>query len=62
MKRLKVEGLSDACLETEIEAGLATRAAEFATCRYCGRRVAAEHRISSDVCHGCASEHEGVVF
>lgn len=38
------------------------RRREFHTCKYCGRAVPPEHRFSKDVCHGCASEHEGVVY
>ena len=38
------------------------RKREWATCRFCGERVPREHRIDADTCHGCASEHLGVVF
>jgi predicted RNase H-like nuclease len=60
-KRLEPD-VVDAVLETEMATARRTRAAEFATCRYCGKRMPAEHRVSDDVCHGCASAHEGVVF
>jgi hypothetical protein len=61
-KRLEIDEVSDERLRSEITDARAERESEFATCRYCGQRVPAEHRISSDVCHGCASRYEGVVF
>jgi predicted RNase H-like nuclease len=60
-KRLAADA-SDALVEGELSSARRARAAEFATCRYCGKRFAAEHRVTHDVCHGCAAEHEGVVF
>ncbi len=38
------------------------RRAEFVACKYCNRMVPTENRINGNVCHGCASEHEHVVF
>ncbi len=61
-KRLDIADLPDEQLASEIAEARAARKSEFATCRYCGERVPAEHRISSDVCHSCASRYEGVVF
>jgi predicted RNase H-like nuclease len=61
-KRLDIAELPDEQLASEIAEARAARKSEFATCRYCGERVPAEHRISSDVCHSCASRYEGVVF
>ena len=60
-KRLDAEA-SDATLEGEIGVARRARAAEFATCRYCGKRFSIEHRVNDDVCHGCAEEYEGIVF
>jgi predicted RNase H-like nuclease len=61
-KRLDITHLPDAQLASEIADARSARKREFATCRYCGERVPTEHRISSDVCHSCASRYEGVVF
>jgi hypothetical protein len=63
----RIEGLdlidlSDEQLEELLEAAKQARADEWATCRYCGERVPVEHRLGANVCHGCASRHEGVVF
>jgi hypothetical protein len=44
-----------------ILAAMEARRAQFAQCRYCLRKVAAEHLHSPDVCHGCAERHLGVV-
>ena len=38
------------------------RAATFKRCKYCGGLFPPSRRDRDDVCHGCASEHEGVVF
>lgn len=40
----------------------AARQEEFRECRYCSGRFPPEHRVEEDVCHGCASRHQGVVF
>ena len=61
-KRLDIADLPDEQLASEIAEARAARKSEFATCRYCGERVPAEHRIGDDVCHSCASRYEGVVF
>lgn len=63
----RVEGLDlinlgDERLEELVEAAKQARAGEWSTCRYCGERVPVEHRLNGDICHGCASKHEGVVF
>jgi hypothetical protein len=61
-KRLDIADLPDEQLASEIAEARSARKSEFTTCRYCGERVPAEHRISSEVCHSCASRYEGVVF
>lgn len=61
-QRLTNTDASSSALIHEIAAARAARRAEFSECRYCGQSVPVEHRTSADVCHACASEHEGVVF
>jgi predicted RNase H-like nuclease len=61
-KRLNTNALAEGSLIGVIEAAREARRAEFATCRYCRERFAVEHRVSDNVCHGCASRYEGVVF
>jgi predicted RNase H-like nuclease len=61
-KRLDIADLTDEALASEIALGRAVRKSEFSTCRYCGESVPVEHRTDPDVCHSCASRHEGVVF
>lgn len=61
-RRIEGEALDDDALRAVIEEAVASRRAEFATCRFCGERVAVEHRIDNDTCHGCAERHLGVVF
>ncbi|HKQ50438.1 MAG TPA: hypothetical protein VJZ71_20365 [Phycisphaerae bacterium] len=60
-KRLNWEGLTDKRLTRLLEEAAAARAAEFATCRFCGESFPPESRDGADVCHGCAEEHLGVV-
>jgi hypothetical protein len=56
-------GLNDTRLQLLLEAAKEARAAEWATCRYRQARVPVEHRLDGrDLCHGCASGHEGVCF
>jgi len=59
---LDIIDLSDEQLVELLEAAKQARADEWTTCRYCGERVPVEHRLNGDVCHSCASKHEGVVF
>jgi hypothetical protein len=61
-KRLDPDELDDAELLAKLSEARAAREAEFRVCRYCGGSFPPEHRIRADVCHGCASEHEGVAF
>ena len=60
--RLDPDQLDDSELLASIDQARAAREAEFTVCRYCGLSFPPEHRIAEDVCHGCASAHEGVVF
>ncbi|WP_050632211.1 hypothetical protein [Bacillus andreraoultii] len=39
-----------------------TRKRQYRKCQFCGEKVAVEHRFAKDTCHGCASEHFGVVY
>ena len=39
-----------------------TRKRQYRKCQFCGEKVAVEHRFDKDTCHGCASEHFGVVY
>lgn len=61
-RRLAADRLSDAELAAHIDRARADRAAEFVTCRYCGRRTPPEYRVGEDVCHTCAEQHDDVVF
>jgi len=49
-------------LEGWIAAALRARQEQFAACRYCGERVAPEHRYDDETCQGCASSQMGVVY
>ncbi|MGG3235586.1 hypothetical protein ABEP17_19355 [Priestia flexa] len=39
-----------------------TRKRQYRKCQFCGEKVAVENRFDKDTCHGCASEHLGVVY
>lgn len=39
-----------------------SRKRQYRKCQYCGEKVAIEHRFDQNTCHGCASEHFGVVY
>lgn len=39
-----------------------TRKRQYKECQFCGEKVATEHRFDKNTCHGCASEHLGVVY
>jgi hypothetical protein len=45
-----------------IRSARSARKRQFQTCRYCGLRVPPEHRHGKELCHGCASEHYGIVY
>jgi hypothetical protein len=38
------------------------RKRQYRKCQFCGEKVAIEHRFDQNTCHGCASEHYGVVY
>jgi len=59
---LDPDQLDDSELLASIDQARTAREAEFTVCRYCGLSFPPEHRIAEDVCHGCASAQEGVVF
>ncbi len=63
-RRVKYDKLEDdeERLGTLLRTCMAKREAQFRTCKYCGERVPPEHRMGRNVCHGCASKHEDVVF
>lgn len=61
-KRLKWERINITKLKKLIDEAIAIRMSEFAECRYCGKKVPPEHRVETNVCHDCASEHLGIVF
>ena len=54
-------GGSDVRLRRLVDSGLRARRAEMRSCHFCGERFGPE-RMSDDACHGCASEHRGVVY
>lgn len=39
-----------------------SRKRQYRKCQFCGDKVAIEHRFDQNTCHGCASEHFGVVY
>lgn len=61
-QRVLWEELPATALAERIAQAIAARQAEFKRCRYCGQLVPPERRVDDDVCHGCASRYEGVVF
>ncbi len=44
-----------------LERARAARAAEFSTCAFCGRRFSRDH-MTGNACHGCGSQHLGIVY
>ena len=61
-RRVEYLTLEEDELEALLDECKRDRKAQFLPCKYCGEAFPPEHRISEDVCHSCASEHEGVVF
>jgi hypothetical protein len=61
-RRVEWAAIGDGRLSALLRNCKRARARQFRRCKYCGERVPPEHRVSADVCHGCASRHEGVVF
>lgn len=39
-----------------------SRKRQYRKCQFCGEKVALEHRFDSNTCHGCSSQHFGVVY
>lgn len=39
-----------------------SRKRHYRKCQFCNEKVAVEHRFNMDTCHGCASQHFGVVY
>lgn len=60
-RRVRAAKIDITRLRAAIEEAAAERRNEFSPCRFCGEIVPIEHRLD-DVCHGCASQHLGVVF
>jgi hypothetical protein len=61
-KRVIWDKLKEEDLPELLRSAQTARKRRFHKCRYCGERFPPERRISKDVCHGCASRYEGVVF
>jgi hypothetical protein len=61
-KRVKADGLEDEKLGQLLGEAQEARGRQFTKCRYCGERVAPEHRYSRNVCQGCSSSQLGVVY
>lgn len=59
-RRLEVAEMKEYALRAAIEEAVEVRRSEFSPCRFCGERVAIEHR-HDNVCHGCAERRLGVV-
>lgn len=59
-RRIEGTEIDESALRKAIEDAEAARRGEFSPCRFCGERVAIEHR-HGDVCHGCAERRLGVV-
>ena len=41
---------------------IAIRKAQFNKCKFCGESFGSEHLFDNDTCHGCATEHYGVLY
>lgn len=39
-----------------------SRKRQYRKCQFCKEKVAIEHRFDKNTCHGCASQHFGVVY
>lgn len=61
-RRVKAAGLSDEKLATLLKEARQARLDQFKKCKHCGEEFPPERRHSRNVCHGCASQHEGVVY
>ena len=54
--------LSDEQIRGIVGPLLTRRRRSFTWCRYCGDRLAPEHRFKPSVCYGCATEWFGVIY
>ncbi|GAA4816930.1 hypothetical protein ACFQ0K_08460 [Nocardioides caeni] len=54
--------LTDEEIRAVVKPLLARRRRSFTWCRYCGDRLAPEHRFEPTVCYGCATEWFGIVY
>lgn len=61
-KRITASRLSDKRLRALIDQAIEARGQEFKVCRYCGKTIPAEYRHEDDLCMGCASRHEGIIY
>jgi hypothetical protein len=61
-RRIQYEKLDRDGLKSLFEKAWEARKREFKRCKYCGEEYPPEHGFENNVCHGCASEHEGVRF
>ena len=41
---------------------ISSRKRQYRKCQFCNEKVAIEHRFDKDTCHGCASQHFGVLY
>jgi hypothetical protein len=41
---------------------IASRKRQYQTCQFCGEKVSSEHLFNKKTCHGCATEHFGVIY
>ncbi|MEH7440643.1 hypothetical protein V7182_24640 [Neobacillus drentensis] len=48
-------------LETLLKT-IQSRKRQYKTCQFCGEKTPPEHRFNSHTCHGCATEHFGVIY
>ena len=60
-RRVRSASVDVARLQAVIKEASEVRRSEFCLCRFCGESFPIESRLD-DVCHGCASQHLGVVF
>jgi hypothetical protein len=61
-RRVKWESVQEGQLLVLLDKCRRARTREYRRCKYCGEKFPPEHRSSGNVCHGCASKYEGIVF
>jgi hypothetical protein len=62
-KRISWDELTgDRVLTDWVRKAKKARERQYRTCRYCSGSFPLEHMFRKDVCHGCASAHEGMVY